>query len=113
MSASAISDPLAPELVQLIADRFKALADPTRIRLLDRLHAGEATVGELANAAGSTEQNVSKHMLTLLRAGLVARKREGNFVRYRIDDPWVYELCETVCRGVREELAALIGTVGR
>ena len=107
MSAPAITHPLPDRLVELIAGRFKALADPTRIRLLDRLHDGEATVTDLAAAAGTTPQNASKQMRLLLAADLVARRRGGNFIYYRIADDAVLELCATVCGRVRGEIRVL------
>ena len=96
-SGNAIAHPLPDDLVELIAERFRALAEPTRIRLLDRLRDGEATVLELTGLVGSTSQNVSKHLNVLQQAGIVARRREGNFSHYRIADATVYALCETVC----------------
>jgi DNA-binding transcriptional ArsR family regulator len=107
VSAAATTHPLPDELVALVAARFKALADPTRIRLLDRLHDCEATVTELAEGAGTTQQNVSKQMLLLLHAGLVARRRDGNFVYYRVADDAVFELCAAVCGSLRGEIRAL------
>ncbi|MGZ4335415.1 MAG: ArsR/SmtB family transcription factor [Gaiellaceae bacterium] len=95
-----IAHPLSDELVESIAGRFRALADATRIRLLDHLHDGEATVTELTRATGSTQQNVSKHLSILLQAGIVARRKDGNFAYYRIADPTVLALCETVCRSL-------------
>jgi DNA-binding transcriptional ArsR family regulator len=109
MSAPAITHPLPDQLVELLAGRFKALADPTRIRLLDRLHDGEATVTELTEAAGTSQQNVSKQMMVLLTAGLVARRRQGNFIHYRIADEAVFELCATVCGSLRREFLARVG----
>jgi DNA-binding transcriptional ArsR family regulator len=73
------------------------LAEPTRIRLLDRLRDGEATVLELTALVGSTPQNVSKHLNLLQRAGIVARRKQGNYSYYRIGDETVYALCEAVC----------------
>ena len=107
----AVTHPLSDELVELIAGRFRAFADPTRIKLLDRLHDGEATVGDLTQAAGTTQQNVSKHLLILLNAGIVARRRAGNFSYYRIADPSVFELCETVCGSLRREIDTLDAVV--
>jgi ArsR family transcriptional regulator len=97
MTAGAVSHPLSDELVDRIAGRFKALADPTRIRLLDRLRDGEASVTELAEVAGTTQQNVSKQMLLLLEARVVRRRRAGNYVYYRIADPTIFRLCALVC----------------
>jgi DNA-binding transcriptional ArsR family regulator len=108
MSAPAIAHPLSDQLVELVAGRFRALADPTRIRLLDHLRDGEATVGELTDVVGTTQQNVSKQMLVLLRAGLVARSREGNFVRYRVADAAIFDLCEAVCGSVQRDARALV-----
>jgi DNA-binding transcriptional ArsR family regulator len=111
VTAPAITHPLPDQLVELIAGRFRALADPTRIRLLDRLHDGEATVTELTEVAGTTQQNVSKQMLLLLAAGLVARRREGNFAYYRIADDAVFELCATVCGRLRSDIRMLADRV--
>ena len=99
--------PLPDDLVDLIADRFRALSEPVRIKLLDRLRDREATVLELTDLVGTTEQNVSKHLLLLQRAGIVARRKEGNFVYYRIADEGVYELCETVCGSLQEHVESL------
>jgi DNA-binding transcriptional ArsR family regulator len=76
---SAVAHPLPDDLVELIAERFRALAEPTRIRLLDRLRDGEVSVLELSDLVGTTQQNVSKHLVLLQRAGIVARRKEGNF----------------------------------
>src|SRR5439155_15801785 len=83
---AAVAHPLPDELVELIADRFHALAEPTRIKLLDRLREGEATGLELTALVGTTQQNVSKHLSLLQHAGIVARRKEGNYVYYRIAD---------------------------
>jgi ArsR family transcriptional regulator len=102
-----VPHPLPDELVELIADRFRALAEPTRIKLLDRLHRGEATVLELTAVTGTTQQNVSKHLRLLQRAGIIARRKEGNFAYYRIVDESVYTLCETVCGSLNDHFEAL------
>lgn len=99
--------PLPDPLVDTIASRFKAIGEPTRIRLLDRLRTGEATVQELADAASTTQQNASKHLRVLLQAGIVGRRKDGAFVYYRITDPAVLELCEVVCAMVERQVAEL------
>jgi DNA-binding transcriptional ArsR family regulator len=99
--------PLPDDLVELIADRFRALSEPTRIKLLDRLRDGEATVLELTALTGTTQQNVSKHLGVLQQAGIVARRKEGNYAYYRIVDEGVYSLCETVCGSLREQVEAV------
>jgi DNA-binding transcriptional ArsR family regulator len=103
----AVSHPLPDDLVELIAERFRALAEPTRVKLLDRLREGEATVGELTALIGTTEQNVSKHLNLLQRSGIVARRKQGNFAYYRIVDQSVFALCETVCGSLRQRADSL------
>ena len=67
--------PLPEDLVELIARRFRVLGEPMRIRLLDRLRDGEATVGELSEALAASQQNVSKHLAVLSDAGVSAGAR--------------------------------------
>ena len=84
--------PLPDPLVDLIARRFRVLGEPMRIKLLDRLRDGEASVQELQQATGASQQNVSKHLGVLLAAGLVSRTKEGTFARYAIADQGVFTL---------------------
>ena len=102
-----IPHPLPDPLVELVAQRFRVIGEPMRIRLLDRLRDGEASVGELVDALGSTQQNVSKHLGVLHGAGIVSRRKEGNRVVYAIADDSVFELCETVCGGLQQQVAEL------
>jgi DNA-binding transcriptional ArsR family regulator len=116
ISSASIPDPLPSALIDLIAQRFRVLGEPARIRLLDRLRDGEASVRELEQATGLSQQNVSSHLGVLLRAGTVSRRREGNLSIYAIADDSVFELCELVCGGLRRqasELEAIVGAAGR
>ena len=101
--------------MEVIAQRFRVLGEPMRIKLLDHLRDGPATVGELQQASGASQQNVSKHLGVLLQAGMVSRAKQGTSARYAIADPDVFALCEQVCGGIRRqtvELDALLqGTV--
>jgi len=99
--------PIPDQLVELIARRFRVLGEPMRIRLLDRLREGPATVGELQQALGATQQNVSKHLGVLLAAGMVSRSKRGNHAVYGIADEAVFALCEQVCGSVRRQLSEL------
>src|SRR5262245_16460798 len=99
--------PLPDDLTELIARRFRVLGEPMRIRLLDRLREGEATVGELSEALGASQQNVSKHLSVLADVGILGRRKQGNHVYYRIVDEGVFALCEAVCGSVQEQLRAL------
>ncbi len=93
----------------LIAQRFRVIGEPMRIKLLDRLRDGSATVSELVEALGASQQNVSKHLGVLHLAGIVSRAKEGTSVRYAIADDTVFALCEQVCGGLRDQLAQLDG----
>ena len=107
---TAVPHPLPGPLIDLVAQRFRVLGEPMRIKLLDHLRSGPATVGELQEATGATQQNASKHLGILLDAGLVSRTKEGTSSRYAIADESVFELCEQVCGGLRSQLDRL-GTV--
>ena len=78
-----------------------------RIRLLDQLRDGEATVGELSDALAASQQNVSKHLAVLSDVGILGRRKEGNHVHYRIVDDGVFALCEDVCGSVQQQLRSL------
>ena len=102
-----VPHPLPEPLVELIAGRFRVLAEPMRIKLLDRLRDGDATVLELQQAVGASQQNVSKHLGVLLNAGIVSRTKLGTSSVYSIADPGVFELCDHVCGGLRRQVAEL------
>ena len=104
---ASIPNPLPEPLVDLIARRFRVLGEPTRIRLLDLLRDHDATVTELHEALGASQQNVSKHLGVLLQAGIVRRTKEGTSARYAIADDGVFALCEHVCGGLRRQLTEL------
>ena len=92
-------------LVDRAAERFRVLSDPTRLRLLNELDgAEELAVGELAHRAGVELSNASKHLHQLERDGVVARRRRGTTVLYRIADPTLDAVCDLVCDGVRARL---------
>ncbi len=102
-----VPHPLPEPLIDLVAQRFRVLGEPMRIKLLDRLREGDATVGELQEAVGASQQNVSKHLGILHAAGMVSRTKQGTHARYAISDPSVFALCDQVCGGVRRQLADL------
>ena len=97
---------LSPELLAGIADRFKALAEPTRLQLLQCLRAGDATVSDLVERTGLTQANVSKHLQLLLGLGFVARRKEGLYAFYTLADQDVFRLCDLMCGRLERELKA-------
>ena len=106
-STSPVPHPLPEPLIELVAQRFRVLGEPMRIKLLDQMREGPATVTELQEALGASQQNVSKHLGILHAAGMVSRTKEGNRTRYTISDPSVFELCDQVCGGVRRQVQEL------
>ena len=77
MSFSPTPHPLPEPLIELVAQRFRVLGEPMRIRLLDQLREGDATVGELQQALGASQQNVSKHLA-------IQGQRQGRCVRNEV-----------------------------
>jgi ArsR family transcriptional regulator len=96
---------MSDKTLEMVAERFRVLGDPVRLALLQALANGEQTVQELTTAAGTSQANTSKHLGILLRAGLVARRKEGLFVYYRAADPEVFRLCDLVCGSLKDRLA--------
>lgn len=92
------------DTLQAVADRFKVLAEPNRLRILDALREDEKTVTELADELGLGQANVSRHLALLRRHGMVARRKEGVRRPYRILDRGIFELCELMCASMEEEL---------
>ena len=91
------SSPLPAEALEIVAQRFRALGDATRLALLQALFDGERTVQELCAMTAVSQPNASKHLALLLEQGLVARRRDGAFTRYRIADASLQPLCHLVC----------------
>ena len=94
------------QLLGRIADRLKAMADPMRLRILHLLQDGERCVNDILGQVGGSQANVSKHLSVLRRAGLVECRREGVNVYYRIDDPTVFSICDTVCNSLERRVNA-------
>ena len=95
---------LSDTALELIAARFRALSEPMRLRLLNILMQGERTVGQVVQASGSGQANVSKHLAVLKDAGMVGTRKAGLSTFCYIADPIVNELCEMMCCRLREEM---------
>ncbi|MDR2153416.1 MAG: metalloregulator ArsR/SmtB family transcription factor [Burkholderiaceae bacterium] len=91
---------LSPAALQHVAEYFRALSEPMRLRILNLLCAGEASVGDVARQVQSSVANVSRHLAQMARHGLVTRESRGPSVYYRIADPTVHALCELVCGSI-------------
>lgn len=94
---------LTPELMGVMAERFKALGELARLQILDALRGGEMTVSELVEATELGQANVSKHLGLLHQLGFVRRRKEGLFVYYRLADRDVFRLCDIMCGRLEAE----------
>jgi DNA-binding transcriptional ArsR family regulator len=97
---------MTDKALELVAMRFRALSEPMRLKLLNVLMQGEHTVGQLVEATGSGQANVSKHLAMLREAGMIGMRKEGLSTYCYIADAMVNELCEMMCRRLREEMEA-------
>ena len=98
---------LTPEVLEIVAERFRVLSEPTRLQLLNALRDGERTVSELVEATGLGQANTSKHLQLLRTHGFVDRRKEGLYVYYSIADANVFQLCDLVCGQVERRAAAV------
>jgi ArsR family transcriptional regulator len=103
--------PFGPEALARIANRLKALADPTRLQLLQAMGSGEVCVGDLVEAVGGTQANVSKHLSVLRAAGLVRPRRDGMNVFYAMEDAAALEVCRLMCGCVEREASRAMAEV--
>lgn len=88
---------LTETLLELVAMRFRALAEPARLRILDALRNGELTVGDLERRTGLNQANLSKHLQLLHGLEFVVRRKDGLFVYYALKDQGVFHLCDIMC----------------
>ncbi|HEX6306648.1 MAG TPA: metalloregulator ArsR/SmtB family transcription factor [Longimicrobiales bacterium] len=94
---------LTPELLDLIADRFKVLGEPARLNILNSLRDGERTVSEIMEATGLGQANVSRHLQLLHGLGFLERRKDGLYVYYRLADNDVFTLCDLMCGRLARE----------
>ncbi|MEX1183239.1 MAG: metalloregulator ArsR/SmtB family transcription factor [Gemmatimonadota bacterium] len=97
---------LTPDVLELVAERFRALAVPARLRILNALRDGEHTVSELVDPTGLGQANVSKHLQLLHALGFVERRKDGLYVYYSLAGDEVFRLCDIVCGRIAAEATA-------
>jgi DNA-binding transcriptional ArsR family regulator len=95
--------PLSDRARERIAERFRALGEPMRLKILERLFRSPASVGEILASVGGTQANVSKHLGVLHASGAVRRRRDGLKAIYSIADPTLERICSVVCEAVTRE----------
>ncbi len=102
------SKPLTPDTLRLVAQRFKVLAEPARLEVLNALRGGPLNVSELIEETGLNQANLSKHLQLLHASGFVTRRREGLFVIYQLADASVFQLCDIMCGQAKRHAASQV-----
>lgn len=103
---------LNDKTLELVAERFRLLGDPVRLRLLQALGEGERSVADIVATTGVAQASASKHLQLLLRGGLVQRRRQGMYVYYKVADARVFDLCDVVCGSLAAFLARELEHLG-
>lgn len=94
-------------MIDLVATRLRVLGQPMRVRIVDRLdRLGKTHVQALADALAATQQNTSKHLVALWRAGLVARRQDGRITVYCLANREAFALIERVATGCHPAVRA-------
>lgn len=98
MKKSASFACLSDSGMRYMAEYFRALSEPMRLRILNALRFGPVNVGDMATRVQSSQANISRHLTHLKQQGFVIRKNQGNNVYYEVAHHAVYELCDIVCK---------------
>lgn len=93
------------ELVELRADVLKALAQPTRLKIVDFLRNGERCVCEIYPAISGEQSNTSRHLNMMLAAGVLSRRKDGLKIFYAIRHPEILEVMDIVTGIVKQDIA--------
>lgn len=86
------------------AELFAVLATPVRLKIISAVCQKEKNVSELLAEIDTTQPNMSQHLATLYRSGVLAKRREGTQIYYRLQSERVALLCRAVCTQVAIEL---------
>ena len=89
---------------ELAAELFGVLATPMRLRILSALCNQEKSVSQLLGEIETTQPNLSQHLNVLYRTGVLAKRKEGTQVIYRVQSEQAVTLCRTVCTQIAIEL---------
>ena len=105
-------DQMSPAALRLLANRFKLLASPTRLAIMQCICHDERTVGELVELTGFKQANVSRQLGLLHRGGMVRRRTAGTSVHYTIADESLPQLCGIMRESLRASQDELLASLG-
>ncbi|MBS2003424.1 MAG: metalloregulator ArsR/SmtB family transcription factor [Candidatus Obscuribacterales bacterium] len=104
-SSAGKKQPLSKDALEIVAARFRAMGDATRLELLQYLMDKEHSVQELCDLTGMSQANISKHLSLLADQGILNRRKQGLFVYYSVADMTIFQLCDLVCGSLSERFA--------
>ena len=90
------------EVFDLAARTFRVMSAPMRLKIISALCDGEKSVTQLLDCVQTTQPNMSQHLASLFRAGVVGKRRDGVSIYYRITNDRVVSLCRTLCQHLSE-----------
>jgi len=91
------------EVFELAAELFRVMSAPMRLKIISCLCDGEKNVSYLLSKIGTTQPNMSQHLNTLYRHGVLGKRRDGVQIYYRIIDDRIPALCRAVCTKIETE----------
>ena len=94
----------ADQVFESVAELFGVLSTPIRLKIISAVCQGEKNVSELLQEIDTTQPNMSQHLSMLYRSGVLAKRREGTQMYYRLQSERVATLCRAVCTQVAIEL---------
>lgn len=95
------------EVFEMAAEIFRVMSAPMRLKIISSLCNGEKNVSELLSGIDTTQPNMSQHLNTLYKAGVLGRRREGVQIYYRIVNDRVVTLCRAICTQIAIEADVL------
>jgi ArsR family transcriptional regulator len=104
MADQRTSDIQADVVYESAAELFGLLATPIRLKIISAVCNGEKNVSELLEMISTTQPNMSQHLATLYRSGVLGKRREGTQIYYKLRSERVATLCRAVCTQVAIEL---------
>lgn len=96
-ASGTVADTGSQAVVEQVANYFRVLGEPMRLKLLNVLRDGERCVQDLVDETQTSQANVSKHLKVMLQAGILVKRSQGTQAFYRVTDDLIFELCNLVC----------------
>ena len=95
------------QVLKRAADLFRLMSAPMRLKIISALCQSEKNVTELLACVDTTQPNMSQHLNTLYKAGILGKRRDGVQIYYHIANPHVTALCRAVCSQVASDMVAV------